>query len=162
MTYDFSISPRVLALDIATVTGWAHSCGTSGVWDFRLARDDSRGMRIIRLISRVQEVVSGPGVDLIAFESVTAGRGKNANFNSVIIASEMVGALKSFCEARGIEYAGYNISEIKSHAIKGKGKRDKDAMISAARKKWPDTEIVDDNHADALWILDLCSERLKS
>ena len=33
-------------------------------------------------------------------------------------------------------------------------------MVEAARVKWPDVEIVDDNMADALWLLDLAKSEL--
>jgi len=33
--------------------------------------------------------------------------------------------------------------------------------VAAAKAKWPDKDIVDDNAADALWILDLAQEEYK-
>jgi crossover junction endodeoxyribonuclease RuvC len=55
-----------------------------------------------------------------------------------------------------VEYSALSPSEIKKHAT-GKGNAKKDAMIESARKKFPNIEIVDDNHADAIWIYDLAT-----
>ena len=56
---------KILALDPATHTGWAHSCGASGVWDLSIRRDESSGMRLIRLDSKLDEMKRSVGVDLV-------------------------------------------------------------------------------------------------
>jgi Holliday junction resolvasome RuvABC endonuclease subunit len=65
-----------------------------------------------------------------------------------------------WCYDNSIEYRGYSPSEIKKHAT-GKGNANKDAILKAARQRWPDVEIVDDNEADALWLLDLAQKELE-
>jgi hypothetical protein len=52
-----------------------------------------------------------------------------------------------------IQYQGVPVGTVKKHAT-GKGNSNKDAMVEAARSKWPDIDIKDDNQADALWIWD--------
>ena len=47
---------RILALDIATKTGFATDMA-SGVWDLKLKKGESNGMKLIRLNSKVREVV---------------------------------------------------------------------------------------------------------
>ena len=59
---------KILALDLATNTGWAHSDGASGVQSFKPRRGDSPGMRYLNLrawLSRVQEVAP---IELIVYE----------------------------------------------------------------------------------------------
>jgi Holliday junction resolvasome RuvABC endonuclease subunit len=70
------------------------------------------------------------------------------------VQSELQGVIKLWCEENRVEYRAFSPSEIKKHAT-GKGNAGKEMMIAAARAKWPAVQLVDDNHADALWILDL-------
>ena len=42
---------------------------------------------------------------------------------------------------------------VKKHAV-SKGNANKAQMVAAAKEKWPEQEIRDDNQADALWLLD--------
>ena len=154
---------KILAIDPATKTGWAHSFGPSGVWDLSVRRDESGGMRLIRFEAKLREVLAGPGIDLIVFESVTAGQGPKTNFSAIKLQTKLQAIIERFAESHeGMESCGYNLKTIKSHAIPQKGRsRDKAAMLQAAEAKWPDVEIIDDNQADALWLLDLAVMELK-
>lgn len=144
---------KILALDPATKTGWAHSSGDSisGVWDLSIKRDESGGMRLIKFQSKLQQVYDLMGIDLVAYE---AARFKGPNMGgALVVQSEIQGVLKNFCEERDIEYKGYSSKEIKKHAFGGNCS--KSQMVELACEKWSDVNIVDDNHADALWILSL-------
>lgn len=146
---------KILALDPATKTGWAHSDGASGVWDLKIRPDESSGMRLIRFEGKVHEVAKSVGVDLIVYESVTAAQGARANLNGVKLATKLLAIIERLSEIYDYESRGYNLTTIKKHALPGKGKRDKEAMLKSARAKWTDREVEDDNEADALWLLDL-------
>ena len=154
---------RILALDPATKFGWAYGdppTGASGVWDLSIRRDESGGMRLIRLRSKLHEVYNAGPIDLVVFETVSY-TGKHMQGASV--QGEMLGVVKTWCHDHGVEYAGYNPQTIKKHALadQPKGsKRDKEAMVKAACRRWPAVEIIDDNHADALWLLDLAQSEL--
>lgn len=139
---------NILALDIATHTGWCTKTA-SGVWDFSIKRDESSGMRLIRFKAKVREVIEKEQINLVVFER-TAGFHKNA----IIVQSELHGVLKLFLEENNIQYRAYSASEIKKFAT-GKGNAGKPLMIAAAKQKYPDVEIIDDNHADALHIYHL-------
>jgi Holliday junction resolvasome RuvABC endonuclease subunit len=139
---------EILALDVATITGWATKTA-SGTWDLRPKRDESKGMRLIRLRAKLTEICEIENVDLVVFER-TSGFHKNA----IIVQSEMHGVMKATLEELGIDYRAYSAAEIKKHAT-GKGNAKKDQMVKAAEEKWPELEIIDDNHADARWLLDL-------
>ena len=57
------------------------------------------------------------------------------------------------CLNLGIEYKGIGVGAIKKHAT-GNGHSKKDAMIASASLKFKSVNVIDDNHADALWLLD--------
>lgn len=150
---------KILALDPATKCGWAHSSGPSGCWDLSVRRDESGGMRLIRFKAKLMEILEVAGINVVVFEAARHGAPKMQGALSV--QSEIQGVLKVFCHEWGIEYRGYSPTEIKKRAT-GKGNGKKELVVAAARARWPTLKIIDDNHADALWLLDLAeSEFLK-
>lgn len=145
---------KILACDPSTQFGWAHSCGTCGTWDLSIRRDESKGMRFIRLNGKLNEIKQSAGVDLLVYEAARHAAPKMQG--ALVVQAEIQGVLVLWCEQNGVEYRGVSPSEIKKHAT-GKGNANKDAMIAAAKAKWPEKLIADDNTADALWILDFSS-----
>ena len=144
---------KILALDVATKTGWC--CGdASGVWDFKIKRDESSGMRLVRFRSKLNEMIELAKPELVVFER-TSGFHKNA----LIVQAELHGLMKSVLEDRELDYRAYSAGEIKKHAT-GKGNAKKDAMIQSAKEKWPHKIIADDNEADACWLHDLAATDL--
>jgi len=144
---------NILALDQATVTGWATDTA-SGVWNLKPNRGESEGMRVVRFKAKVKELIELEGIEHISYER-PSGRNKHA----IMISSEMVGVLKDLCIEHKITLACYSAKEIKLHAT-GKGNSGKNLMVAAAKQKWPHIEIIDDNHSDALWILDYTKKDL--
>jgi Holliday junction resolvasome RuvABC endonuclease subunit len=132
---------KVLALDIATKTGWCTET-TSGTWDFKVKRGESEGMRVVRFKSRVKEMIELEGITVVSYERV-AGFHKAA----IIVAAEMVGVLKLLCTEMNVEIANYAATEIKKFAT-GKGNAKKDQMIAAAEELG--FTPGDDNEADAI------------
>ena len=140
---------RILAIDPATLCGYAHTAGVSGTWDLSVKKDESSGMRLIRLRAALAKVKKEHGVDLLVLEVA-----RNSKFgNAVKIAGQIQGVIEVWAIDNNVDYRGYSPKEIKHHAT-GNGNADKDAMVAAAKKKWPKVKIVDNNHADALWVLD--------
>ena len=151
---------KILALDMATKTGWSYhseTLETSGVWDLSIRKDESGGMRLIRFEAKLKEILNGPGVDLIVFESVNVGRSAKANMDGVKLGSKLQAIVERLVQLTdGLECRAYHHAEIKKHAIPKEGaKRNKETMLRAARMKWDEIEIISDDHADALWLLDL-------
>lgn len=147
---------KILSLDFASKTGWAHSTGPSGTWDLSIRRDESSGMRLIRLRGKLEEIRQSAGIDLVVFEAVRhLGTGSYAT--AVLLQTEMQGVVKLWCDDNKVEYRGYGPPEIKKHAT-GKGNANKEKMVEAARKRFG--RLVDDNEADALWLLDLVMKEL--
>ena len=132
---------NILALDIATNTGWKTK-SASGVWNLKPNRGESEGMRVVRFKAKVREMIELENINIISYER-PAGMHKA----SIMVASEMVGVLKDLCITMGIELACYSATEIKKSAT-GKGNANKEAMIEAAVKLGYNPK--DDNEADAI------------
>lgn len=146
----------ILALDLSTKTGWALSPEVGGVIDLSIRRDESAGMRLIRFRSKLNEIQNAYEISLVVFEKAIAVPGRVQGYGVQI---ELQSVLKVWAEDRGIEYRSFTPSEVKRHAT-GKGNSKKDKMVAAAEARgW---RPVDDNHADALWLLDLASSEYKS
>lgn len=137
---------NILALDIATNTGWKTRTA-SGVWNLKPNRGESEGMRVVRFKSKVRELIKLEDINVVSYERV-AGFHKSA----LIVAAEMVGVLKDLCIEMGIELACYSAKEIKSFAT-GNGNANKQKMIDAAIKQGYHPQ--DDNEADAIHLYNL-------
>jgi Holliday junction resolvasome RuvABC endonuclease subunit len=142
---------NILALDPATNCGWAHSLGPSGTWDLSVRRDESGGMKFLRLVAKLGDVKFTAGIDLLVYEAARHAMPKMQG--ALVHQAEMQGVIKHWCEERAILYRGYSPMEIKKHAT-GKGNAGKPEMVAAAKVKWPGFN-GDDNEADAKWLLDL-------
>lgn len=140
---------KILAIDPGTHCGWAlyaDGVTASGVWNLRGGRFEGGGMRFVRLQQYLEAI--GP-VDQVYFEEVRRHLGTDAAH----IYGGIIAVLAAHCEHRGIPYAGIPVGTVKKRAT-GKGNADKDAMLAAARARWPEQTVLDDNQADALWILE--------
>lgn len=144
---------NILALDIATKTGW-RTRTASGVWDFKLKADDSKGMRLISFEKQLRATLKKSQINLVVFESYVITP-KQANAAHVSL--ELQGVLKLVCEHLGIEYTSRSPKEIKKFAT-GNGNASKDAMLEGARLRWAGIDVIDHNHADALWLYDLAEK----
>ena len=144
---------KILALDLATHCGWAISNSIFGVWDLTPKRDESIGMRLIRLRAKLKEIVESESINIIVFER-PGGRFKAP----IIVQSELQGITKEFCEDRKIQYRAYSAAEIKKFAT-GKGNSNKKKMIEAAKNRYGYVGN-NDNEADALHLYNLAKKDL--
>ena len=141
----------ILALDLATTTGWAirayHGQITSGTVSFRPGRFDGGGMRYLRFTNWLTEIdrLSGP-VAAIWFEEVR----RHAGTDAAHVYGGLMATLTAWAELRGVPYGGVPVGTIKRHAT-GKGNAPKEAMIDAARARG--FGPADDNEADAIALL---------
>ena len=137
----------ILALDLATKTGWAHSNGNSGVQDFAPRRGDSPGMRWIEFKAWLCRVLDLCPTNVIAYEQAHHRGGAPTH-----VAHSLISIVETVATEREIELTNRHTATIKKHAL-GKGRGDKSEMMAAARQRgW---QPQDDNEADALWLLDL-------
>lgn len=138
---------NILALDLATKTGWAHTCGDSGVQSFQPRRGDSPGMRWIEFRAWLNRLLDAAPADLIVYEQAHHRGGAPTH-----VAHAFIAKAEEVAAERGIEITNRHTATIKKFAT-GKGNADKKAMLQAARARgWCP---ADDNEADALWLLAL-------
>ena len=140
---------KILAIDPASMLGWAISNTLYGTWDLKTRRDESMGMKLLRLNFKLKEIYSLEKFDLLVYER-PAGR----HAASIIHQAKLIGEMERWCEKNHIAYRAYSATEMKKFAT-GKGNAGKPMMIEAAQKKLGYTGN-DDNEADALWLLNLC------
>ncbi|HFI4796507.1 TPA: crossover junction endodeoxyribonuclease RuvC [Elizabethkingia anophelis] len=145
---------KILALDIATTSGYSSSTGESGTFNCSFKKGESGSIRLLRFRNKVNELL-----DLIKPEVVAYERSAGRNTHSIKTQSEMIGVLTLILEDRNIQYASYSPSEVKKF-FTGKGNASKELMVETAKKKYPEIEILDDNHADSLAILELAQSDL--
>ena len=139
----------VLSLDVASTTGWCiDTKDLYGTWDLKTMRDESMGMKLIRLKAKLREMHISQKLDIIIYE-----RPAGQHAASVIHQSKMIGIIENFCEEEGIEYKAYSAKELKKFAT-GNGNCGKSAMVDAAKQKYGYTGD-DDNIADAMHMLEL-------
>jgi len=144
---------RILALDLATQTGWAHSDGASGVQSFRPRRGDSPGVRYLALRAWLSRMYELAPFDLIVYEQPHHRGG-----HSTEVLVGMVTTMQAWAAEHGVETTARHSGEIKRHAL-GKGRGSKLAMQLMAEREFG-FEVIDHNHADALWLLDLAKSEL--
>lgn len=141
----------ILALDPATKVGYA-SDKVSGVFDCKTKPDESKGLRLIRFKNNLKALIETINPTIICYEKPGGG-----NYNPLRIHSQLEGQIIIICEEEGIEYKGYSAKAIKKHAT-GNGNANKADMVIFARKHFTHINIIDDNHADALWLLSLAKQ----
>jgi Holliday junction resolvasome RuvABC endonuclease subunit len=145
---------KILAIDPGTHCGWALRLDDgsifSGVWDLKPSRFEGGGMRWLRLRGFLDRFTGRQMPGLVAFEEVR----HHAGVDAAHIYGGIIATLQAWCESSGVPYTSIPVATIKKAAT-GKGNAKKDAMITAARERWPQQGIADDNQADALWILEV-------
>ena len=140
---------KILALDLGTKCGYAFSDGQSGVWNFKPSTHETAGERYRKFWGAIESAIKLTGVTFIVYEEVHAHIGVEASH----VYGAFVGILQALCLNNKIEYKGVPVQTIKKHAT-GNGNAKKDDMIVAATLKFSKVNVIDDNHADALHLLD--------
>jgi Holliday junction resolvasome RuvABC endonuclease subunit len=146
---------KVLAFDLGTKCGWAFSEAPGAPVHSGLIRTDptrfeSQGMRAIKFERAVKELLLAFKPTHVLFERVHA--------HSSVIAAQVWGSYSSLlmkvCEEAEVTYEGISVQAIKQHAT-GKGNATKALMVAAAKRRWPEQDIITDDVADALHLLAL-------
>jgi len=150
----------LLALDLATKTGWAlrdrDGQILSGVQEFPLKRGESRGIRFLRFRKWLRESLelgklgrkfcdNSPGV--IVYEQAHH-RGGYATEVAVGLVTDVLAE----AAREGIEHMSVHSATLKK-ATTGSGRSSKADMIAQVKLWYPNMDIIDDNHADALSLL---------
>lgn len=157
---------NVLALDLATHTGWAlmeDGHFESGVQVFDVKRGESPGMRYVRFNRWLQSIVfpatenggprvsDQPRVSLIVYEQTVPFTAKFGGASAREISSGFSTRVQEFCAIRLIEHATVYPSTLKKWTT-GKGNAKKHDMIEAVYARWA-VPVEDDNQADAIALL---------
>lgn len=149
---------KILALDIATRTGWATNCSGKievGTWVLATAtevkawgktrlvrRNDPRILRLIKLVAPFCDKVDCIIIEDLEFSSYR---------KQMQLWSSLRAAVWVACQECEIHYDAVNVKTLKKFAT-GSGNADKTMMIAAARRQRPDL-IFDADSADAYHIL---------
>lgn len=142
----------ILALDLGTKCGYAFSNNNgSGVEDLKPNTHESSGMRYRKFAMFLDSFTP----NFVVYEEVHA----HVGIEAAHVYGGLVAILQAHCIVHEIEYRGVAVQTIKKHAT-GKGNAKKDDMIVAATLKFPKINIIDDNHADALHLLDYAQKVL--
>ena len=140
---------KILALDLASTTGWAITPDESGIWNIAPRRGDSPGMRYVNLRSRLNLVLAAhPDLGLVVFEHAHHRGGAATQY-----ALGCMATVETWCADNRIQHTGVHSATLKKHAV-GKGNADKKLVVAEAQRRWPWVELRSDDHADALWLLD--------
>jgi len=140
----------ILALDLATKTGYACNCTglgsiISGVQTFDVKRGESPGMRFLRCRGWLNEMNDLVKPDIISYEQAHH-RGGAATACGV----GLVTVVLEFAALHKIEVTSVHSATLKKWAT-GNGRASKDQMVAAAIRKGHQPQ--DDNEADALLLL---------
>lgn len=151
---------NVLAVDPGTACGYACRSGlivaASGVWNLRPNRFEGAGMRWLRLRSHLADIGRLCAPTLVAYEEVRRHMGTDAAH----LYAGVVATLQAWCEDNAVPYTAIPVGTVKRTAT-GRGNADKAAMLAAARERWPEQNVTDDNQADALWIAEAAIRSLE-
>ena len=144
----------MLALDLATKTGWALRSANhqiiSGTVSFRPSRYDGGGIRYLRFRSWLESMAAdAAGIGVVHYEEIR----RHLSTDAAHVHGGLLATLTAWCEQRSIAYQGVPVGTIKRH-VTGKGNAHKQAVIAAVREHG--FSPADDNEADAIAIL-LCA-----
>jgi Holliday junction resolvasome RuvABC endonuclease subunit len=130
-------------------SGWASlSDGKrfSGVYGYKKKSKEDNSVRLIYFEEFFQKLITDLQINFLAYEMPSFVY--KASFRAH---SQLEGILLLLCAKNNLKYIGIAPTEIKKQA--GKGNYNKDEMFVLADEKFGD--VLDHNHADALWLLDL-------
>lgn len=149
---------NILALDIATQTGWTvlQRGGriTGGSESFAPKRGEAyaqRWLKFRQFLSDTRE--QHGGIHVVYYEHATQGPGQH---QAALVFGGFLAMLQVWCEVNRVRMVGIQPATIKKHWT-GKGNAKKADMIEVAKAKG--FHPIDDNHADALALLSYAREQ---
>ena len=122
----------------------------SGIWKLggkdAMGDPAAEGLIYERLAEHVFGVIDAYPVVAVVYEQPTMARGfqlcKMMGYRAIIV-------MESY--ALGLAAHPVHCASVKLHAT-GNGHAKKKMMMNAAAEQWPEIDLIDDNHADALWV----------
>ena len=152
-----SFYSRILAIDPANRSGWAYRDGDNaplyGSWLIAKPGDAHPGDRLLRFRDGLIEFLAVHPAELVACEDSHFG---SLNHETAAMHAELRGVLKLIAREHGARYVAYKPNTIKKFAT-GYGLAKKPQMVRACKLQFG-IDPVDDNVADALFILELARQ----
>ena len=142
---------KALALDLGSLCGWATNCQGlvwSGVQDFTPSKRESNDMRYVRFHDWLEKRLEELQPEIVGYE-MPHNRGGHATQ----VLNGLAAIVQLLCGKKGVTHTPVHSSILKKHAT-GSGRASKGEMLEAAKQRFPDQDIKDDNQADALHLLD--------
>ena len=148
------MSHEILALDLATKTGWAVTVNqseiVSGTWNMSKKAKDNELSLVLKFRDHLNDIkTKHPKIGQVVWERVDFARYVMAH----ALHNQLLGVLKLWCADNHLPLMPVPVGTLKRHAT-GQGNSDKVAMTNAAIKKWLNNDFVDDNEVDARWLAD--------
>jgi hypothetical protein len=145
------VAGAILALDLATATGWALRSADgqilSGTVSFKPSRYDGGGIRYLRFRAWLDSIAQeAAGIGVVHYEEIR----RHLSTDAAHVHGGLLATLTAWCEQNAIPYQGVPVGTVKRF-ITGKGNADKQAVIAAVRGRG--FNPTDDNEADAIAIL---------
>lgn len=138
---------KILALDIATKTGYYCKQSGGGTWDFKETKKNNGNKKHKHFKDTIYNHCVKYGITQIVCEDVNVM--KRHQFRTTVSLSELRGIVKLVADELDMDEPIFiPVSTVKATA--GNGKADKNYMIKAAMDRG--YRPVDDNHADAIFI----------
>jgi len=152
---------NILALDLAKQTGFSryfsHGNNTySGSKSFAPLRGQSVSALFGKWSIWIDTMLRVNEFNVVAYELIDWNI-RSQHWREMYLG--MTGILEGACFNHTIDCKGYTVRDIKLAAT-GQAKAEKSEMVRTARLMWPDQQIIDDNQADALWVLYVCMRDL--
>jgi len=157
---------RILALDVATKTGWAVLMDDerieSGMQDFTLKRGESKGMLFYYFRHWLRPILSSLRPDIVVYEAAhhRGGHATEVCVGLVTRIKELIDIRNARSPDHEIEYCAVHSATLKKH-ITGNGRASKNEVKVAVRQRLG-RHITDDNEADALALMYYAEDTLKS
>lgn len=147
---------EVLALDIATACGY-HTHNGGGTWNFSESKTRNGNKKHKHFRDTLIKYITENSIRMVVAEDVLMNKKR---FRATISLAEMRGVLLEVCDELGLPEPEFlNATNIKTFAT-AKGNASKDDMEAACKKRY-NIDPVDDNHADAVFILYLFCRKFK-
>lgn len=151
---------NILTLDLAKLTGWSIQKRSgrisSGTVNFSYPKGEMVDYLFVKWHDWLDCTIDVHHIEYVAYELLSfMPRSKHWRY----MYNGMTAILRERCKRLNIPCHGYSERDIKEAAT-GKTTATKPQMIASARLQWPDQSIIDDNQADALWLLYLAATKL--
>jgi Holliday junction resolvasome RuvABC endonuclease subunit len=145
---------NILAIDPSYAgSGWAVESElgkVSGVFSYKCKSKENPGVRLVKIEEYFQSLIHDYAIQVIYYETPSF-----VYKNSFKAHAQLEGIILLLCAKNNINPVGVSPAEIKKQA--GKGNYNKDMMFVLADEKFEN--VIDHNHADALWLLDFAKSK---